>query len=80
MMKLAPLVGRGRAHDIVHHALETGGPDALYTDSNITAHLSKTQIKTALEPSNYLGDSAGIARLAAKLAEEIAIRLQAGPN
>ena len=30
MMTLAPLVGRGRAHDIVHHALEAGGPAALY--------------------------------------------------
>lgn len=80
MMKLAPLIGRGRAHDIVHHALETAGPDALHTDSNITAHLSKTQIKTALDPSNYLGDSVEIARLAATLAEDIAIRLQAGAN
>ena len=76
MMKLAPLVGRGRAHDIVHHALETGGPDTLFTDSNITAHLSESQIKTALAPSNYLGDSAKIARLAATLAEDIVSRLQ----
>jgi 3-carboxy-cis,cis-muconate cycloisomerase len=76
MMKLAPLVGRGRAHDIVHHALETGGPDTLFTDSNITAHLSESQIKTALDPSNYLGDSAKIARLAATLAEDIVTRLQ----
>ena len=76
MMKLAPLVGRGRAHDIVHHALETGGPDTLFTDSNITAHLSESQIRTALDPSNYIGESAEIARLAASLAEDIVTRLQ----
>jgi hypothetical protein len=38
MMKLAPLVGRGQAYDIVHYALESGGTDALCTDRNITAH------------------------------------------
>ena len=80
MMKLAPLVGRGRAHDIVHHVLETGGPDKLFTDSNITAHLSESQIKTALDPSHYLGDSAEIARLAARLAEDLATRLHAGTD
>lgn len=78
MMKLAPLIGRGRAHDIVHHALETGGPDALYTDADITNHLSESQIMNALDTSNYLGDSPDIARLAAKLAEDLATRLKAG--
>ena len=80
MMKLAPLVGRGRAHDIVHHALETGGPDALFTDVNITNHLSESQIKTALDPSHYLGDSVEIAHRAATLAEDIATRLQVRTN
>ena len=80
MMTLAPLVGRGRAHDIVHHALEAGGPDALFTDVNITNHLSESQIKTALDPSHYLGDSAEIACLAARLAEDLATRLNAGTD
>ncbi|MDC3234508.1 lyase family protein [Candidatus Puniceispirillum sp.] len=80
MMKLAPLVGRGRAHDIVHHALETGGPDALFTDVNITTHLSESQIKTALDPSHYLGYSVEIANRAATLAGDIATRLQARAN
>lgn len=80
MMKLAPLVGRGRAHDIVHHALETGGPDGLFTDVNITNHLSESQIKTALDPSHYLGDSVEIAHQAATLAEDIATRLQFRTN
>ena len=55
MRKLAPLAGRGQAHDIVHYALESVGTDALCNDSNITAHFSETQIETALDPSHYLG-------------------------
>jgi len=57
MMKLAPLVGRGQAHDIVHYALESGGTDALYTDSNITAYFSESQFETTLDPSHYLGEA-----------------------
>ena len=76
MMKLAPLVGRGQAHDIVHHALESGRTDALYTDSNLTDHFSESQFETALDPSHYLGESAEIARLSAILAEGIATRLK----
>ena len=77
MMKLAPLVGRGRAHDIVHHALEAGGTAALYTDSEITANLSVIEIKNALDPALYLGDSVSIACQSATLAEDIANRFQA---
>ena len=80
MMKLAPLVGRGQAHDIVHHALETGGPDALYIDSEITAKLSTKEISHALDPTHYLGDSVAIANQAATLAEKIATRLEAEAN
>ena len=57
MMKLAPLVGRGQTHDIVHYALESDGTDALYTDSSITAHFSESQFETALDPSHYLRES-----------------------
>ena len=57
MMKLAPLVGRGQAHDIVHYALESGGADAPYTDSNIIAHFSESQFETALDPLHYLRES-----------------------
>ena len=74
MMKLAPIVGRGNAHDIVHHVLETSGPEALYTDYSITNHLSKREINDALDPKNYLGDSVSIATQSAKLAESVAIR------
>ena len=80
MMKLAPLVGRGQAHDIVHHALEAGGPDALYIDSEITAKLSTKEISHALDPMHYLGDSVAIANQSATLAEKIATRLEAEAN
>ena len=80
MMKLAPLVGRGQAHDIVHYALESGGADAPYTDSNIIAHFSESQFETALEPSHYLGGRVEIARLSAILAEGIAARLKKGTS
>ena len=77
MMKLAPLVGRGQAYDIVHYALESGETDALCNDSNITAHFSKPQNETALDPSHYLGESVEIARLSATiLAEGIKTRLK----
>ena len=75
MMTLAPLVGRGRAHDIVHHALDAGGPAALYGDPEISQHLSAADIAAALDPANYLGDSASIAREAAQLAVRVATRL-----
>ena len=57
MMKLAPLVGRGQAYDIVHYALESVRTDAFYTDSNLTAHFSESQFETALDPSHYLRES-----------------------
>lgn len=78
MMKLAPIVGRAQAHDIIHHTLEAGGPDALFTDPEITRHMSATAIADALDPANYLGDSAAIARQSADLAETLASRLAAG--
>ena len=80
MRKLAPLAGRGQAHNIAHYALESCGTDALCTDSNITAHFSETQIETALDPSHYLGGSVEIARLSAILAEGIAARLKKGAS
>ena len=80
MRKLAPLAGRGQAHNIVHYTLESCGTDALCTDSNITAHFSKPQNETALDPSHYLGESVEIARLSAILAEGIAARVKKGAS
>jgi hypothetical protein len=66
----------GQAHDIVHYALESAGTDALYTDSNITAHFSESQFETTLDPSHYLGESVEVAHLSAILAEGVATQLK----
>ncbi|KMK68279.1 lyase family protein [Puniceibacterium sp. IMCC21224] len=75
MMVLAPVVGRGSAHDIVHHVLETGGAQALRTAPEIAAHLSYEAIAAALDPAQYTGDSKVIAHEAATLAISLAARL-----
>jgi len=59
MMKLAPLVGRGQAHDIVHYALESGRTDALYTDSNLIAHFSESPIRNRIRPFTLSGGKRG---------------------
>lgn len=77
MMMLAPNTGRAEAHDLIHHALEhRAGPDvtvtdAMLADQAITAHLSEDQIRTALDPAGYVGDSARIAYEAAALARRL---------
>ncbi len=78
MMALAPATGRAAAHDIVHHALETGGAAGLSSDPLITAHLSPDAIARALDPAGYTGDSAVIARASVTMAAKLADRL-AGP-
>ena len=76
MMTLAPHVGRARAHDIIHHALEAaaqGGAlplDVLTADGEIAALLTPEEVREALTLENYCGDSASIARAAADLADE----------
>ncbi len=64
MMALAPAVGRQRAHDIVYRAamaaVESGSSleVILLGDPEVTAHLSREQIRGALDPSAYTGLSA----------------------
>ncbi len=82
MMQLAPTVGRARAHDIVHHALDAGlaagmSPlEALLADTQIAGLMRTEDIATALDPSGYTGDSAEIAHAGARLAETLAARLR----
>jgi 3-carboxy-cis,cis-muconate cycloisomerase len=84
MMQLAPKVGRARAHDIVHHALDAGltaglSPrEALLADGEMAGLMRTEDIAAALDPSGYAGDSAEIARVAARLAEALAARLRSG--
>lgn len=60
MMGLAPALGRNQAHHVVYEAcLETarGGAllDILAGNASVAAHLTRDQIASLLEPSNYLG-------------------------
>ncbi|QHQ36202.1 lyase family protein [Algicella marina] len=81
MMVLAPKTGRAKAHDAVHHALERNRPDAatvteiMQSDAGISAHLTAEQIRQALDPAKYSGDSERIAHEAAAMARSIAERL-----
>lgn len=77
MMLLAPNTGRAEAHDLIHHALDhredssTTVIDALIADPVITSHLSEDQIRAALDPAGYVGDSARISQEAATLARSL---------
>ncbi|UFN48538.1 3-carboxy-cis,cis-muconate cycloisomerase [Roseomonas sp. OT10] len=61
MMGLAPKLGRGAAHDAVHHAcdvaLEEHVPlaEALSRDAAVTGKLDRAEIERLTEPANYLG-------------------------
>lgn len=81
MMLLAPRTGRAEAHDLIHHALDHRDAatvtEALAGDAGIREHLSPDQIRAALDPAGYCGDSARIARDAAGLARDTAQRLGA---
>lgn len=61
MMGLAPAMGRGAAHDAVHHAcdvaLAEGVPlvDALARDEAVSSRLSGEEVARLCDPSGYLG-------------------------
>lgn len=84
MMQLAPKIGRARAHDLLHHALDEGlarrlAPQAaLIGDAAITGLIPAEAVARALEPASYVGDSAEIARAGAAMARGLAARLRAG--
>ncbi|AUC56672.1 fumarate lyase (plasmid) [Sagittula sp. P11] len=81
MMKLAPRTGRAKAHDMVHHALGKPRADGesvveiLQSDAAIADHLTRDEIRLALDPAEYCGDSERIAKEAADMARAIADRL-----
>lgn len=68
MMVLAPLVGRTRAHDLVHRAIVRADEEgmslieSLLMDSEIPENLSAQAIEAALDPSRYIGLSISLAR------------------
>lgn len=64
MMGLAPHLGRGAAHDVVHHAVEVATAEgihlraALARDARVTAILDAEGIARLTDPAGYLGAAA----------------------
>lgn len=74
MMGLAPMLGRGEAHNLVHHAcdisLAEGVPlaEALMRDPQVSGRLSAEEVGRLTDPAGYLGSSdAFIDRVLARL-------------
>ncbi len=65
MMGLAPLLGRGAAHDVVHHACDVALAEgvtldvALARESRVTTHLDQAGIAKLTDPAGYLGATQG---------------------
>ena len=65
MMALAPVLGRGAAHDAVHHACDVALADcvplaeALSRDPAVASRMSAAEVARVTDPSTYLG-SAGL--------------------
>lgn len=83
MMALAPEVGRGRAHDLIHHALETAQEEGAEVIPTLlampeVAALGEERVRDLLDPASYTGESAGISRAAASRAAELSRSLRAG--
>lgn len=74
MMGLAPMLGRGEAHSVVHHAcdiaLAEGVPlsEALMRDKQVSSRLSAEEVARLTDPAAYLGSTnAFIDRVLARL-------------
>lgn len=82
MMVLAPKIGRSQAHDVVHHAVNVATRDGqslvdlLLANDKISAHFDRAVLERALDPANYLGESAAIARQSVSLASEVSSELR----
>jgi len=82
MMTLAPVLGRTRAHDLLHHAMaelaEAGGSleDLLLCKPEIRAAVDERALREALDPARYTGRSAIMAREMAGVARVAAHDLQ----
>jgi 3-carboxy-cis,cis-muconate cycloisomerase len=63
MMTLAPVLGRQKAHDLLHHAAELAVAgdknlsEILKSDPTVSASISQKKLDEALDPVNYLGHS-----------------------
>ncbi|MGH8617065.1 MAG: lyase family protein [Burkholderiales bacterium] len=82
MMALAPVLGRTRAHDLLHHAVaelaDAGGSlaEVLLGKPEIRAAVDERILREALDPARYTGRSAILAREMAGRARAAARDLQ----
>jgi 3-carboxy-cis,cis-muconate cycloisomerase len=82
MMLLAPVMGRNRAHDLLHHAIteasaqQSGLAEILIRDAEVRAAVSEQALEEALDPGRYTGRSADMAREMAGMARLAAHELQ----
>jgi len=82
MMVLAPAIGRGHAHDLLHHAVAESAnsgvalPELLLKDEQVRGAIDAGALRAALEPANYTGHSAPMAREMAAAARSAADALR----
>lgn len=75
MMGLAPSLGRGVAHHVVHHACDIalsegiGLTEALSRDPEVSSRLSNEEVARMTDPSNYLGNARDYVDAALRRAE-----------
>jgi 3-carboxy-cis,cis-muconate cycloisomerase len=68
MMVLAPAIGRNHAHDVLHHAVAeaaaTGAAltELLLKDEQVRSAVGEPALRAALDPANYTGRSAAMAK------------------
>ncbi len=77
MMALAPLLGRTRAHDLVHHAVSTALEqhisltDAVMADPSLPPSVTPDLVRNALDPARYTGLSHSLALEMARIARTV---------
>ncbi|MGA0034011.1 MAG: class-II fumarase/aspartase family protein, partial [Burkholderiales bacterium] len=82
MMVLAPAIGRNRAHDLLHHAIDAAADDSkpladiLLEDAEVRTAVSREALEAALDPARYTGRSAVMAREMAAVARVAAEELR----
>jgi 3-carboxy-cis,cis-muconate cycloisomerase len=82
MMLLAPHLGRGEAHDLVHRALSEASASGasilptLLADERVRGSVEEHALRASLDPAAYTGRSEPMAREMAAAARSVAARLQ----
>lgn len=83
MMRLAPQLGRQKAHDLLHRLVEDARRDGtslrklLERDPDVCNTLDKAALDTLLDPSRNVGQSDAIARTAVAAGRKRAVALRA---